>query len=316
MKALYFNEFGEADVLKYGEVAEPNCNDDEVLVRTTVIGLNFADIYRRRGTYHIEPHTPWIDGYEGVGRIVAVGNRVTELKVGEQVLFVDVPFANAELVVVPETYAIKVPASISDNLAVSLGLQGLTADFLSHDLARNRAGTHVLIHGISGGVGQILTQLLVADGVRVDGVASTETKRQIAVNHGAEHVFNRYMLENTSLTGAYDTVFDGVGTTLNRSFQLVKHRGQVVFYGMAGGQPTPIDPVTLLAESKHLLTGDLWDYLTDRASRQQRFERLLSYVTAGQLNLDPPTEFSLADGQQAHELLESGRSSGKIVLRP
>lgn len=316
MKALYFNEFGEADVLKYGEVADPICGNQDVLVRTTLIGLNFADIYRRRGTYHIETHQPWINGYEGIGKIVQVGNRVTNYQVGQRVLFVDVPFSNAELVAVPSESVIVVPKTVTDTLAISLGLQGLTADFLAHDLARNEPGSRVLLHGISGGVGQILTQMLVADQIHVDGVASTEAKRQVALQHGAKQVFNRNELKNTSLNGQYDTVFDGVGTTLARSLELVKHRGKVVFYGMAGGQPTPVDPVQLLAVSKSILTGDLWDYLTDQTSRQFRFERVLQYVLAGQLQLAEPTVFALADGRRAHEYLENGQSMGKIVLKP
>lgn len=316
MKALYFNEFGEADVLKYGEVADSICGNHDVLVRTTLIGLNFADIYRRRGTYHIETHQPWINGYEGIGKIVQIGNRVTDYQVGQRVLFVDVPFSNAELVAVPSESVIVVPKAVTDTLAISLGLQGLTADFLAHDLARNEPGSRVLLHGISGGVGQILTQMLVADQIHVDGVASTEAKRQVALRRGAKRVFNRDELKKTSLNGQYDTVFDGVGTTLARSLELVKHRGKVVFYGMAGGQPTPVDPVQLLAVSKSILTGDLWDYLTDQTSRQFRFERVLQYVLAGQLQLAEPTVFALADGRRAHEYLENGQSMGKIVLKP
>jgi NADPH:quinone reductase-like Zn-dependent oxidoreductase len=201
-------------------------------------------------------------------------------------------------------------------LAISLGLQGLTADFLAHDLARNEPGSRVLLHGISGGVGQILTQMLVADQIHVDGVASTGAKRQVALQRGARQVFSRDELGNAVLNGQYDTVFDGVGTTLTRSLELVKHRGKVVFYGMAGGRPTPVDPVRLLEVSKSILTGDLWDYLPDQISRQFRFERVLQYVLAGQLQLAEPTVFALADGRRAHEYLENGQSMGKIVLKP
>lgn len=316
VKALYFNEFGESDVLKYGEVADPICSDHDVLVRTTLIGLNFADIYRRRGTYHIEPHQPWINGYEGIGEIVQLGKQVNDYQVGQRVLFVDVPFSNAELVAVPSEAVIVVPETITDNLAVTLGLQGLTADFLAHDLARNEPGSRVLLHGVSGGVGQILTQVLVADQIHVDGVASTEAKRQTALQCGAKQVFKRDELRNVALNDQYDTVFDGVGTTLTRSLELVKHRGKVVFYGMAGGQPTPVDPVRLLAVSKSILTGDLWDYLTNQTSRQFRFERVLQYVLAGRLQLAEPTVFALAEGRKAYDYLESGQSMGKIVLKP
>ncbi len=173
MKALFFNDFGDASVLQYGEVADPIVTANTVLVKTTYIGLNFADIYRRRGTYHLEKHQPYIDGYEGVGTVVAVGKQVANFKRGDRVLFVDVPFANASLVAVPADQAIKVPRAINDQQVASIGLQGMTAEFLVHDLAQNQPHDRVLIHGISGGVGQLLTQLLVANEVAVYGVAST-----------------------------------------------------------------------------------------------------------------------------------------------
>ncbi|WP_044011317.1 alcohol dehydrogenase catalytic domain-containing protein, partial [Paucilactobacillus wasatchensis] len=162
MKALYFTKFGGPEVLEYGEISDPVIDSDSALVETSLIGLNFADIYRRRGNYHIENHTPWINGYEGIGRVTKLGENANSLKVGDIILFVDVPYANAEFVSVPTKKAIIVPDSVSDELAISLGLQGLTADFLAHDLAKNSAENKVLIHGISGGVGQILTQILVS----------------------------------------------------------------------------------------------------------------------------------------------------------
>lgn len=316
MKALYFNQFGNADVLKYGDVPDPECGPDTVLVKNELIGLNYADIYRRRGTYHIEQHTPWIDGYEGVGRIVRVGSNATQYKIGARVLFVDVPFANAELVAVPADHVILLPDTVSDELAVTLGLQGLTAYFLAHDLGQNKAQSKIFIHGISSGVGQLLTQILVSDGMRVSGSASNAEKRELALIHGAEHVYTREESRNADLMGTFDTVYDGVGSTLQLSFDMIKHRGKVVFFGMAGGQPSVVDPVTMMSASKSLMTGDLWDYLTDQMSRQSRFEKLFAYHVVGNLHVRKPTVFALADGKQAHELMESGQSARKIVLKP
>lgn len=156
MQALYFTEFGSSAVLQYGEVPLPSLQSNEVLVKNDYIGLNFADIYRRRGTYRIQEHHPYIDGYEGAGKIVQVGKEVSSSLVGQKVLYVDVPLANAEYVAVPSTKAIILPADISPKLAATIGLQGLTADFLAHDLGDDQAGAKVFITGISGGVGQLL----------------------------------------------------------------------------------------------------------------------------------------------------------------
>lgn len=189
MKALYFEQFGGSEVLQYGELPQPKIGKNDVLVKVAYIGLNFADIYRRRGEYHIEKHNPYINGYEGAGVVVEIGANVTKQKVGETVLFVDVPFANAENVAVPSDQAIQLPAGIDSKLAASIGLQGMTADFLAHDLGKNLPGEKVFITGISGGVGQILSQMLVADGIEVYGSASSAEKRALALSHGVKEVY-------------------------------------------------------------------------------------------------------------------------------
>ncbi|MFC4770949.1 quinone oxidoreductase family protein [Enterococcus hermanniensis] len=317
MKALYFEKFGDRDVLHYGTVQRPKIKSDEILVKTDYIGLNFADIYRRRGEYHIEKHSPYINGYEASGIVVAVGENVTAQKVGETVLFVDVPFANAEYVAVPSERAIRLPENIDSKLAASVGLQGLTADFLAHDLGKNTPNEKVFITGISGGVGQLLSQILIADGLEVYGSASSEEKKALALDHGVRTVFpSRETDWVESIEGQFATVYDGVGSTLQQSLDLLKHRGKVVFFGMAGGNPIKIDPVALMSESKSLLTGDLWDYLTSYQERKNRSERLFSYFERGKIKISEPTIFSLADGKAAHEYLETGKSIGKVLLKP
>lgn len=278
MKALYFETFGGSEVLQYGELPAPILKEEDVLVKVEYIGLNFADIYRRRGEYHIEKHEPYINGYEGAGVVMEIGAKVTSQKVGETVLFVDVPFANAEYVAVPSEQVIQLPKGVDSKLAASIGLQGMTADFLAHDLGNNAPGEKVFITGISGGVGQILSQMLVADSVEVYGSASSTEKQALALSHGVKHVFpSRENSWIESVIGAFATAYDGVGSTIQQSFDLIQHRGKVVFFGMAGGDPVNIDPVELMSESKSLLTGDLWDYLTSYEERKMRSQRLFNY---------------------------------------
>lgn len=317
MQALYFTEFGSSAVLQYGEVPLPSVQSNEVLVKNDYIGLNFADIYWLRGTYRIQEHHPYIDGYEGAGKIVQVGKEVSSSLVGQKVLYVDVPLANAEYVAVPSTKAIILPADISPKLAATIGLQGLTADFLAHDLGNDQAGAKVFITGISGGVGQLLAQILVADGLQVFGSASTAAKRAVALQNGAQGVFaSREFSWLPEQKGQFQTVYDGVGVHLDKSLQLLQHRGQVVFFGMAGGNPPQIDLVQLLAESKSILTGDLWDYLTSFAERKRRSDRLFSYLRHNQIQLSEPQVFALSAGQAAHDYLENGKNIGKVLLQP
>lgn len=316
MKALYFNEFGDSSVLQYGEVADPQISNDDLLVKTTYIGLNFADIYRRRGNYQIKEHRPYINGYEAAGVVVKVGAQTSGWQVGDQVLFVDVPLANAELVAVPSQNAIKLPHEIPVKLAATIGLQGLTADFLAHDLISGKKGDRAFIHGISGGVGQLLSQILTADGFKVFGSVSTSDKQKIAINQGASAVYLRKPGWYEGLTSTFDVVFDGVGSTVQLSLKLAKRKGKLVFYGMAGGNPPKIDLRDVLGKSQVITTGDLWDYLTSAEERKRRSARLFDYVNRGLLTVTEPITFPLSHGKKAYDYLESGESIGKILLVP
>lgn len=316
MKALYFNQFGSSKVLNYGELTDPKIGKNDLLLKMEFIGLNYADIYRRAGSYHIENHSPYINGYEGVGSVIELGSDVNNFKLGDRILFVDVPLSNAELVVVPEENAIKISEDMDTKLVASIGLQGLTADFLAHDLGKNKENDHVFVHGITGGVGQILSQMLMADGMNVYGVTSSPEKQQLALSQGAKKVFLRNTDWKSDYLAYFDTVYDGVGITLSDSLALLKNKGDVVFFGMAGGTPPNIDLLALLSQSKSILTGDLWDYLTSLRERTERSNRLFKYFKEGKIAISDPTIFSLSQGKEAHDFLESGKSIGKILLNP
>lgn len=317
MKALYFTQFGTSDVLNYGSLPSLSLKIGEVLVKTDYIGLNFADIYRRKGEYHLEEHHPYINGYEGAGEIIATGPDTSKHLLGKKVLFVDVPFANAEEVAVPKEQLIFLPDSLSTKMAATIGLQGLTADFLAHDLGKNSKGDKVFITGISGGVGQILSQILIADGVEVYGSASTIEKAKHALTVGVNEVFpSRKDFWQVKQANTFDTVYDGIGKTLTQSILLLKNRGKVVFFGMAGGNPPTVDLIDLLAHSKSILTGDLWDYLRSFEERKIRSDRLFKYFQNQKIVLSDPMVFPLCDGKKAHNYLEQGKNTGKVLLKP
>lgn len=315
MKALYFETFGSSDVLKYGELPDPVINNQEVLVQTAYIGLNFADIYRRRGGYHIEPNSPYpyINGYEASGIII---DAEAKHLIGKSVLFVDVPFANAEKVAVPLEKIIFLPDEISLKEAATIGLQGLTADFLVHDLGKNKPKDKAFVTGISGGVGQILAQMLIADGVEVWGSSSAH-KVQVALDFGAKKVLpSRHLEWIPDYKGQFDSCYDGVGTTLKASIDLIKNKGKVIFFGMAAGTPPAIDFIELLSQSKSILTGDLWDFLSSFEERKVRSNRLFTYFKEEKIKVTEPHLFALSEGKAAHDFLENGKNVGKILLKP
>lgn len=321
MKALVFETFGGPEVLQYQEVADPILTDNEVLVRTKAVGLNFADIYRRKGNYHLAGQPPFILGYEGAGVVEKVGANIHNIQVGDRIAFADVPFANAELVAVPHDKVMLFPAEISFETAASILLQGLTAQYLVTDSYAIQPGDTVLIHAAAGGVGQNLIQMAKLKGANVIGLTSSTEKAQVAYAIGADHVFLykeqwvQHVKDTTDGQGVH-VVYESVGSTLQDSLEATKIGGTVVFFGMSGGDPVAVDPRLLMDTSKTLTGGDLWNVLTSFEERKIRSQQLFDWIIDGKIKISEPTIFALEDSAQAHTLLESRKSIGKILLQP
>jgi NADPH2:quinone reductase len=323
MHALCFDHFGGPEVLEYRRLPDPVPGPGEAVVRTTAIGLNFADIHRRRGTSHLAGEPPYILGYEAAGIIASIGPGAPSdsFHVGDRVAFADSPFANAELVAVPLERLIRLPDDVSEETAAGLLLQGLSAQFLTRDSHPIRAGETVVIHAAAGGVGLLLIQIARQLGARVIGVTSSEVKRAAALQAGAETAL-LYAQDRkdgvrrcTDRRGA-DVVYDSVGTTLLESLDVARTGGHVVFYGTAGGKAPPIDPMLLHDGSKRITGGDLWNVLTSATERQRRADELFAWVRTGALVLNIARRFPLAEGAAAHRFLESRQSIGKVLLLP
>jgi NADPH2:quinone reductase len=299
MYALTFSQFGGPEVLEYRELPDPPARAGHVIVRTKAIGMNFADVYRRRGNYHLVGDPPWIAGYEAAG-VTPDGRRVA---------FADAPHANAERVSVPDEKVIALPDDISFETAAAVLLQGLTAHMLVTDSHAVRRGERVLVHAAAGGVGLLLVRIATMLGARVTGVVSSEGKRALAREAGAVET----ALTGDDWGGGFDVVYDSVGSTLERSLEASKH---VVFFGMAGGDPKPVDPRRLMDGSKTLSGADLWNALTSHDERNRRAGQLFGWIRSGELKVSIGGTFALRDGRKAHEALESRATSGKLLLIP
>lgn len=316
-----FKTFGGPEVLEYGDIADPAIGPDEILLSMKAIGLNFADIYRRKGNYHLAGEPPYILGYEGAGIVEETGANVQGISVGDRIAFADVPYANAELVAVPVEKAIPLPETISFADAASVLLQGLTAHYLTKDSYAVKKNDIVLVHAAAGGVGQLLVQIVKLLGGTAIGLTSSNEKAAAAKEAGADKVFlyqddwKHKVLEETNGKGV-DVVYESVGSTLQDSFEVTRTGGTVVFYGMAGGDPALVDPRMLMDTSKTLTGGDLWNVLTSREERVARSNELFRWIEAGKVRVSEPTVFALRDGQEAHRYLESRKSMGKILLIP
>jgi NADPH2:quinone reductase len=319
MKALCFERFGGPEVLAIREMPDPVPRPGHAVVRMQAIGLNFADVYRRRGNYHLAGEPPWIAGYEGAGVVESVDGE-GPFRAGDRVAFADNPFANAELVSVPFDKLIPLPDDVTAETAAALLLQGLKAQYLTRDSHPVRPGESVLVHAAAGGVGLLLVQIAKALGARVLGVTSSAAKAAAVLEAGADAVAldsqDWAAAARDLAAGGVDVAYDSVGTTLAQSFEAVRTGGHVVFYGMAGGDPPLIDPRMLMDTSKSLTGGDLWNVLRTAEDRRSRAEELFGWVRDGRLKIQIAARFPLAEGGAAHALLESRRSSGKILLIP
>src|SRR6476619_2731667 len=316
MHELTFSRFGGPEVLEWSDVPDPQAAPNVAIVRTRAIGLNFADIYRRQGRYHLAGSPPWIAGYEGAVVIAALDPRDVggAFSVGQRVAFADSAFANAELVAVPLDRLIVLPDDIDAETAAALLLQGLTAQFLLEDSHAVQAGETLLVHAAGGGVGQLLVQLARAKGAMVIALASSEEKRRSALASGARHALDSGAgwVERVRAVApdGVDVAYDSIGRTLADSMAVTRTGGAVVFYGMAAGDPDPVDPRVLMDRSLTLVGGDLWNVLTTAQVRQQRADRLFAAVRAGHLRVTIAARVPLRDGAQAHAILEGRGSAG------
>ena len=323
MRALVFDQFGDPDVLQLREIADPHLPPLHALVATRAIGVNFADVYRRRGNYTLVGSAPWILGYEAAGVIEAIApGSTTAFRVGDRVAFADVPRANAELVAAPLDHLVPLPDEISFEIGAATLLQGLTAHYLIHDSHPLARGEFAIVHAAAGGVGLLLVQLAKLAGATVLALASTAEKTKRALAAGADHVATYdddwpALARSISIDGrGAHVVFDAVGKTLNASLDATRIGGRVVFFGMAGGDPPMIDPRRLMDESKSLTGGDLWNVLTSSAQRVRRSNELFSLIAKGDLHIEIARSVALADGAAAHRFLESRAAMGKVLLLP
>lgn len=317
MHALCFDRFGDPDVLAWRELPDPRPGPGQALVRIHCAGLNLADVYRRRGTYHLAGAPPWILGYEGAGSVLEAPAD-SGLRPGDRVGFADAPFANATLCAVDCARLLPLPDGIGFDTAAALLLQGLTAQYLVRDSHRATAGEIAVVHAAGGGVGLLLTRMLARIGAHVVAVASSPEKRAAALAAGARVAAGRAdwraALATLSEGRGAHVVYDSVGSTLGESLDAARTGGSVVFYGMADGDPAPVDPRRLMDRSLTLTGGDLWNVLRDAPTRRQRAAELFADLRAGAIEVRIAGRYAMRDGAAAHRFLESRAAIGKVLL--
>lgn len=320
MKAVRVHAPGGVEVLKIEEIELGKPDPSQALIQIHTAGLNFVDIYFRRGTYPIEkPYTP---GWEASGTVVEIGSLVTNVKVGDRVAYVHEPGSYAEMSLVDAQNLILIPKELSFEQGAAFPLQGMTAHYLIHEFYTIKPNDTVLIHAAAGGMGQLLVQWARHLGARVIGTVSTEEKAKSALAAGAQDVilytqkdFASETLRLTKDEGA-DFIIDGVGkSTFTKNLEAVKRRGHVVIFGSASGPADPIVPNSLMSKSITISGGSLMNYILTPEELNMRSQAVIEGVQKGWLKLKMDHILPLDKVQEAHRLLESRQTMGKVLLK-
>ncbi len=322
MKAIRVHENGGPEVLRYETVTDPQLRPGEALVRLAGIGVNFIDVYRRTGMYAVP--MPFIPGTEGAGTIVALGDGVAGLAVGDRVAYEGPLGAYAELQAVPAAKLVKIPDGVATDVAAAVMLQGMTAHYLATLTYPLAPGMTCLIHAAAGGTGGLLVQIAKRRGARVIGSVGTAAKAEIARADGAdetiEYSTQNVVAEVARYTGGQgvDVVYDSVGkATFDASLDCLRPRGYMVLFGASSGAVPPIDPQILNRKgSLYLTRPTLGSYTATRDEMVGRVNDLFTWIKAGELKVRIAHEYPLKDAADAQRALESRRTAGKILLVP
>lgn len=320
MKAIRVHEHGGVDALSLDEVPRPAPGPGEVLVRLAATGVNFIDTYHRSGHYRAE--LPITLGTEGAGEVVAVGDGVSDVSVGQHVASTNFAGAYAEFAIARAERVVPIPHGVADETAAAALLQGMTAHYLLHDSYPVKVGDTVLVHAAAGGMGLLLTQLASRMGARVIGTVSTPEKAELARGAGAAEVldYNGIAEKVRAMTDGEGVaaVYDGVGaSTFEASLASVRRRGILVVYGAASGPVPPVDVQHLSAAGSIYLTRPtIAHFIVTPAELSKRAGDVLRWVADGSLDIRIGGRYPLAGAARAHEDLEARRTTGKLVLIP
>lgn len=324
MHAIEVAELGGPEVLRYVDKPQPSPASGEVLIKAEAIGVNFIDTYFRSGQYPRQ--LPFVLGTEVSGTVAVVGDGVTRLRVGDQVVTAAAAGAYAEYCTAPAEFVAPLPFGVDCDVAASALLKGLTAHYLIKSVYPAQPGDTVLVHAGAGGVGLILTQWASSLGVRVITTVSTPQKAELSRQAGAADVldypddadgFGKRIRELTHGAGVA-AVYDGVGaSTFDASLASLAVRGTLALFGAASGPVPPVDPQRLnAAGSVYLTRPKLADFTRTEQEFSWRAEELFNAIADGSVKITVSRRYPLADAAQAHRDLQGRKTVGSIVLVP
>lgn len=320
-KAIIIDQTGGPEVLQWKDVEVGKPGNGQVRIRQLAVGLNYIDTYQRSGLYPVP--LPGGIGQEAAGVVEEVGADVSQLKVGDRVVYAGgPPGAYAEARVMPAAPLVKLPDSIGEREAAAIMLKGLTVQLLIRRAYKVAAGETVLLHAAAGGVGLIACQWLRALGVTVIGTVSTEEKAALAKAHGCTHtilytkekVVDR-VRELTNGAGV-PVVYDSVGKdTWDDSLSCLRPMGLMVSFGNTSGPVAPVNIGQLAAKGSLFVTRPaLTTYAAKPTDLRDMAADLFEALAKGHVKASVSQTFALKDAAEAHRALQSGKTVGSTVF--
>jgi NADPH:quinone reductase len=322
MQVVIVHQHGGPEELRLEERPTPQPGPGQALVQMAATGVNFVEIYQRKGMYSVK--LPLAMGGEGAGTVTAVGPGVTEVKPGDRVAFLSGLGAYATACLVPAAAAVPIPEGVSFEQAAAVMVQGVTAHVLAHATYPLKPGARCLVHAAAGGVGLLLCQVAKMAGAFVIGTTSSAEKAQLARAAGADEMIlyteQDFEAEVQRITGGQgvQVVYDSVGKdTFDKSLNCLAPLGYMVSYGQSSGFPPPFDIQRLAGMRSLFLTRpSVFAYVRERSQLLRHAEAVLSWVRDGPLKVRIDRTYPLAQAAAAHEALAGRKTSGKLLLIP
>ena len=312
--------YGGPEELEAVNSEAPAPGPGEVRIRQRAVGVNFLDIYLRRGWMPGLLPLPGVLGMEAAGEIVDVGDGVAGLLPGDRVAYLcPQPGAYRSVRTLAAKYVLRLPPEVDADTAAALLLKGITADYLLRDLGRVRPGTRLLVHAAAGGVGSLVCAWARRLGATVIGTVSSEDKARIARDRGCEHVIvardGRFAEAVRALCGGADVIVDGLGAAaVDENLAAADRRCHWISLGQASGPLPPLDADRLLAKSITFSRPVVFDFAATPVELEERAGRVWKALAAGVLPPPAIERFALEAAGRAHQRLESRASTGSLVL--
>lgn len=323
MRAIQISEFGGPEVLKLVELPTPEPGPDEVLLRVTRAGINFADTHTRTNSYVREASLPLVPGGEVAGVVVSAPP-TSGLSEGQRVVALTGTGGYAEYALAPAEHSFPIPDEVDDAAALAVLIQGLTAWHLYRTAGRVADGESVVVHSAAGGVGSLAVQLGRPLGAgRVIAVASNEQKRRLALELGADVAIDSEpdglteRLVEANEGREVDVVFDMAGgETFERSYRALAHFGRIVVCGIASQEPNEVRTGSLLRHSRSVVGFYLFHCLERPAMVADALDDLFLRVAREELSMVVGGTYPLENAAQSHIDLRERRTTGKLLLDP